>query len=121
MCNFTITAQAAPQILQAAHDANAESMFLRVTGRRADNGAVVHGMGFDELRTDDLQLESRGVRIVITPSQARMLDGAILDFVELSTGHKRFVFINPNDDGCTVRLGGCGYCAVQCRPAVACP
>lgn len=118
MFTFTLTPQAAAQIHVAAHDANAESMFLRVTGRRADNGAVVHGMGFDELRSNDLQMESYGIRIVITPSQAKLLDGATLDFVRLSTGDMRFVFVNPNDHGCTVRLGGCGHCDVRCRPGL---
>jgi iron-sulfur cluster assembly protein len=105
MSKFTLTPQAAARILAAAHNANAEGMFLRVTGRLDESGAVNHGMGFDELRPDDLQLETQGIRIVMTRSQEKLLDGVILDYVQLGTGHTRFVFVNPNDDGCVNSLG----------------
>lgn len=120
MCKFSLTPQAAPQVLAAAHNASAENMFLRVTGRRDECGAVIHGMGFDELRPGDLQMESQGVKVVITPAHAALLDGTVLDFVQLNTGGTRFVFVNPNDDGCATNLGGCGYCDVRCRPAISC-
>jgi Fe-S cluster assembly iron-binding protein IscA len=108
-------------ILTTAHSANAEGMFLRVTGRLDETGAILHGMGFDELRPDDLQIETQGVRIVMTRAQEKLLDGVILDYVQLGTGHMRFVFVNPNDDGCVNSLGSCGYCNVQCRPAISYP
>jgi iron-sulfur cluster assembly protein len=121
MSKFILTPQAAMHILATAHSANAEGMFLRVTGRLDETGAVLHGMGFDELRSDDLQIETQGVRIVMTRAQEKLLDGVILDYVKLGTGHTRFVFVNPNDDGCVNSLGSCGYCNVQCRPAISYP
>jgi iron-sulfur cluster assembly protein len=113
---FTLTAEAAEQVRAAAHHANCEGMFLRVTGRPGDAGAVLYGMGFDEAREDDVLLESEGVSIVMTPAHGPLLDGATLDFVKLNTGHGRFVFVNPNDFGCSHNLGSCGHCNVTCRP-----
>jgi iron-sulfur cluster assembly protein len=121
MCNFTLTAEAAKQVLAAALNSNAENMFLRVTGRPDVTGAVLHGMGFDELRAGDLQIESEGVRIVITSEQAPLLEGCVLDFVRLNTGQSLFVFVNPNDQGCTNSLGSCGFCDVKCRPPLTPP
>lgn len=117
MCRFHLTPQAAEQVRHAADHSNCEGMFLRVTGRPGDAGAVIYGMGFDALRQDDLRIESEGIAIVIAPEQAPLLDGATLDFTTLNTGHSRFVFVNPNDLGCATALGGCGECDVQCRPA----
>lgn len=94
-------------------------MFLRVTGRPGDAGAVVYGMGFDERRQRDLVLESEGISIIIAPEQAPLLHDATLDFTKLNTGHARFVFVNPNDLGCATALGGCGECTVPCRPMAA--
>lgn len=116
---FTLTPEAAEQVRVAAHHANCEGMFLRVTGRPGDAGSVIYGMGFDEARQDDLHMESEGIRIVMTAAHAPLLDGATLDFVSLNTGHGRFVFVNPNDFGCSHNLGSCGHCNVTCRPAPA--
>lgn len=116
-CNFTLTADAARQILTAAHNCNAENMFLRVSGRRDVTGAVLHGMGFDSTRANDLKIESKGIRIIITPEHVELLDGCVLDFVQLHTGQSHFVFSNPNDYGCINSLGSCGFCNVKCRPA----
>lgn len=115
MCKFTLTPQAAERIRSAAYDSNSEGMFLRITGRRGDAGSVIYGMGFDELREKDLLLESQGISIVITDSQALLLDGASLDFAKLNTGDSRFVFVNPNDFGCACNLGPCGHCDTRCR------
>lgn len=117
MYTFTLTPQAADQVRDSAHHSNCEGMFLRVTGRPGDAGSVIYGMGFDEHRNDDLVLESEGISIVIAPDQAPYLNGAVLDFARLNTGHSRFVFVNPNDLGCSTALGGCGHCEVPCRPA----
>jgi iron-sulfur cluster assembly protein len=116
MCKFTLTPEAARQIHAAAHDSNSEGMFLRITARPGDAGAVAYGMGFDEMREDDMVMESESVSIIISPDHAHLLDGAILDYANLNTGHARFVFVNPNDFGCAHRLGSCGHCDVTCRP-----
>jgi iron-sulfur cluster assembly protein len=116
MCKFTLTSQAARQVRAAAHDSSCEGMFLRITARPGDAGAVNYGMGFDELRDDDIITESEGVSIIISPGHMPLLDGAVLDFASLNTGHARFVFVNPNDFGCAHHLGSCGHCDVTCRP-----
>lgn len=117
MCIFTLTPEAAEQVRAAAHHSNCEGMFLRITGRPGDAGSVLYGMGFDEMREGDLQFESEGIRIVMMPEHASLLDGATLDYASLNTGHRRFVFVNPNDFGCSHHLGSCGHCNVTCRPA----
>jgi iron-sulfur cluster assembly protein len=121
MSIITLTPAAAAQIKDSATHANCDGMFLRVTGRPGDAESVIYGMGFDHLRDDDIKMESEGVTIIMTPPQIQFLVGATLDYVKLSTGHGRFVFVNPNDHGCLQNLGACGHCDVSCRPAMNAP
>lgn len=120
---ITVTNQAAEQILQAAVQSGAEGLPLRIAARRAEDGSIQYGMGFDEEKDDDLQIITSGITVLVSPGFRDLLDGATLDFVELNPGDPRFIFINPNDTGggsCGTSNeggggGGCGGCGGGCH------
>ena len=46
---------------------------------------------------DDVLIHTEGVDIVFKPVYKELLEGAIMDFVEIEEGNPSFIFINPND------------------------
>ncbi|MHB8621884.1 MAG: HesB/IscA family protein [Sulfuricaulis sp.] len=104
---ITITPQAAKQILQSAEATDSRDMHLRIAVRREQDGTFVYGMGFDAMGEDDALLASEGVNILVSNTSKDFLIGATLDFVEISPGEHRFIFVNPNDPAhATVSSGG---------------
>jgi iron-sulfur cluster assembly protein len=112
---ISLTAAAVLQILASAQQSDAEDLALRVAARRAPDGSLEYGLGFDETREGDLAIEQDGVRLLIgVPSQS-LLEGTTIDFVEYETGEPRFLFV-PADPatgaegcGCAARdRGSCG-------------
>jgi iron-sulfur cluster assembly protein len=93
---ITVTPQAAEQIARSAEQSGGGAC-LRLAARLDAKGAIEYGMGFDERAEGDAQLESAGVKLLISPGSAELLGGATLDYVELNPGEWRFIFINPND------------------------
>ena len=68
-----------------------------------------------ELLLEEFFLILEGVTVLISHYSQDLLNGAVLDFVELNPGEFNFIFINPTDseavpsaDGCAT--GGCGSC-----------
>lgn len=120
---ITVTAKAAEQIHQAAAQSEAEGMFLRIAAQRSMNGKIQYGMGFDEQSEDDVMVNSEGVTVIVSPEYMGLLNGTVVDFVELDPGDFRFIFINPNDTGdssCSTSSGGgggggCGGCGGGCH------
>lgn len=94
---FRITESAARQVLQAARQAGAEGMPLRLAARRQADGSIDYLMGFDEAKDDDIGFTSTGVEIVIAPECVPLLDRAVMDFVTLQGGDQQFIFLNPKD------------------------
>lgn len=92
-----ITPEAAAQVRKSAETSNAQSMALRIAVRREQDGSFVYGMGFDDEGADDTQFESEGISVLVSNSSKDLLAGATLDYVEISPGEHRFIFINPND------------------------
>ena len=89
---FSVTTSAANEIQGAAARSNAADMALRVAARQTADGSVEYGMGFDEPREGDMPLQVLGVNVVIAPSSQPMLDGIVLDFVEIEPGSFNFIF-----------------------------
>lgn len=118
-----VTAEAVVQIQNAATQAGAEGMALRVAAKRDFDGSIQYGMGFDDQAEDDLMIESDGLKVLVATQSQPLLSGAVLDFVELSPGNFQFVFINPNDtagSSCGSSNGGgggggCGGCGGGCH------
>jgi iron-sulfur cluster assembly protein len=120
---FKMTINAAVQIRQAAIDADAAGMALRVAARQESDGSVAYGMGFDDAQEgEEPALTMDGVTVLIAPPSRPLLEGTVLDFVELEPGEFSFIFIPPSaaascDSSGTGRSsaarrsgGGCGGC-----------
>jgi iron-sulfur cluster assembly protein len=112
---FKMTPAAAEQIRNAAEN-QSDCPTLRVAAKIDDDGEISYGMGFDEERENDLNLDCDGVPVLISPLSRDLLDEATLDFVELRPGEFQFVFINPKDGSCAGRdrASGCGSCGGGC-------
>lgn len=104
---LNLTPEAAARIRRSATESGAADSALRVAARRRDDGSVQYGIGFDEQREGDMPLELDGVRLLIgAPSQA-LLQGTLLDFVEVEPGRFDFVFTTDSAAAAPPR-GGCG-------------
>lgn len=90
-----ITAAAAEQIRVASNNPDVHGMVLRVAAYQEDDGSVNFGMGFDQEREADEQLIVNGIQLLIASSSTPYLQGVTLDFVEMSPGDMRFIFIPP--------------------------
>ena len=94
---ITITPQAAEQILKSAQDAENKEVYLRIAARLDDKGGIEYGMGFDDRAGDDTQVDTNGIKVLVSPGSVELLTGATLDYVEINPGEPRFIFINPKD------------------------
>lgn len=95
---ITVTEEAARQIRESARQGNAEGLPLRIAAQRQDNGSIHYAMGFaDDEHDEDLHFSSEGVEIIVSPISLTLLDNTIIDYVELDTGERNFIFRNPND------------------------
>ncbi|MDH3637869.1 MAG: iron-sulfur cluster assembly accessory protein [Gammaproteobacteria bacterium] len=92
-----LTRAAAEQIRVSGERDDVSGLVLRIAAQSAADGSLEYAMGFDELKDDDQFVDSRGVRIVVAPSSAEILDGMTVDFVEIEPGQTHFIFLNPND------------------------
>jgi len=94
---FEITPRAATQIVNAAQANQITEITLRVAAVRQEDAGIQYQMGFDEINDTDVHLNTEGIDIVFEPVYKELLNGAVLDFVELEPGDFRFIFLNPND------------------------
>jgi iron-sulfur cluster assembly protein len=92
-----LTKRAADQVNAAADESSMTHLALRVAAKRNDDGSFEYGMGFDEVHSDDTRIESEGVRVVVSKESKPLLEGAVVDFVELEEGKPQFIFLNPRD------------------------
>lgn len=111
---ITVTPEAARQILQTASQGGMENMALRLAARPGPSGALEYGMGFDDAQEEDLSFDCEGVQVVLEAQYGPLLKGTTIDYVELEPGQFHFIFMNPNDAGCSsasnggCSSGGCG-------------
>lgn len=94
---FQITKAAAAQIRSSARHGDADELALRIAAIRKPDGAIEYQMGFDEVGAEDVLLASRGVDVVFDGAYKALLNGTVLDYVEIEPGEFRFIFMNPND------------------------
>jgi iron-sulfur cluster assembly protein len=114
---FMLTSAAADQVRRYAAFSGTAEFALRVAARREADGSITYGMGFDnpgEGEAPALQFE--GVTVLIAPGSRGLLEGTVLDYVEMEPGEHRFIFIPDGDaqagSGCGT--GGCGSCGSGC-------
>ena len=90
---ISLTDAAARQILLAAEQAGMEEPLLRVAARYDDDAdRIEYGMGFDDRREQDEEIEWRGVIVLVSPTSRAQLEGTVLDYVEVEPTEFRFVF-----------------------------
>lgn len=94
---FKVTRAAAQQIRSDAREGDVEELALRVAATRESDQSISYKMGFDEINEGDTLINSRGVDILIRDPDKRLLNGTVLDYVELETDRFSFIFLNPND------------------------
>jgi iron-sulfur cluster assembly protein len=104
---LSLTTAAASQIRRAAAEAGGADWALRVAAKRERDGSITFGMGFDEPREGDMPLQVQGVNVVIAPPSQPMLDGIVLDFVELEPGQFNFIF-TPEAEAAEKPAKACG-------------
>jgi iron-sulfur cluster assembly protein len=68
-----------------------------VAAKRDVKDHIEYLMGFDEIEDEDVHINSQGVDIIFAPVYQELLQGTVMDFVEMSPGDFRFIFLNPND------------------------
>jgi len=79
------------------------SKTLRVFVESGGCSGFQYGMSFDAAKSDDVQLESEGVRMLLDPASLAYLDGSTIDFDDGLHG-KGFEIKNPN----ATSTCGCG-------------
>ncbi|MGF1613292.1 MAG: HesB/IscA family protein [Gammaproteobacteria bacterium] len=94
---FTLTPQAAIEVRRSVDAGDHSGFALRIAASRMPDGGIDYRMGFDEIGEHDTHITSEGIDIVIAKQDLALLNGAVMDFVEIEPGQFRFIFMNPND------------------------
>jgi iron-sulfur cluster insertion protein len=101
---ITLTASAADKVRSLIESEGDSELSLRVAVRPGGCSGFSYEMFFDsDIASDDIKQDVDGVRVVVDPSSAEMLTGAILDFKDGLQG-AGFAIENPNAQ----RSCGCG-------------
>ena len=103
---FTITETACRELLAAAERSQAADLALRVAARRGADGEIDYGMGFDEAREDDQPAQFGALTVLVGSPSKPLLDGTVLDYVEIEPGRYDFIFAPP--EAVAPQRGGCG-------------
>ena len=96
---ITITPAAAEQIQTSLNNDDNEELKLRIAAKRAADGSFEYAMGLViDLNEGDISTEISGIPLVVEEGNRPLLEGMVIDFVELEEGEpKSFIFLNPND------------------------
>lgn len=101
---ITVTDSAASKVKELLDQENDEALALRVAVRPGGCSGFSYEMFFDsELTSDDQTTEYGGVRVVVDPTSAQLLQGATLDYKD-GLQQAGFSIDNPNAQ----RTCGCG-------------
>jgi iron-sulfur cluster assembly accessory protein len=105
---ITITPKAGEQLHGVLKQQGGPNTGLRVFVQSTCGcGSVGYGMGLDEACATDSVYETGGVRVIVDPTSATLLEDATIDFVDQGLQQRGFVIHTPGDDrgpGC-----GCGH------------
>jgi iron-sulfur cluster assembly protein len=62
------------------------------------DGSFHYALGFDDnMHDNDQRYQSEGIDLVVATSSLELLNGTVIDYVELEPGNFEIIFINPND------------------------
>lgn len=111
---ITLTPAAAQQLHAAMEDADTQGdgLALRLAAKVDEQGAIEFGMGFDEQRQGDIAFDDKGVNMLVGEPSRELLQGTVLDYVEIEAGRHGFV-LRPEEEAqacapATPTTGGCG-------------
>ncbi|MEE9333132.1 MAG: iron-sulfur cluster assembly accessory protein [Granulosicoccaceae bacterium] len=94
---FKVTKAASAELKRNMEHHDFDDMPLRVAAQRIADGSIEYQMGFDEAGPGDTMVSSRGIDVVIAKDHQPIVNGTVLDYVELDEGGMHFIFKNPND------------------------
>lgn len=95
---ISVTPEAAKFIRDSAKQGNTQGMPLRIAAMRQPDGGIHYALGFDDTARDgDQTYRSEGVELVVAASSLELLNGTVIDYVELEPGRFEVIFVNPND------------------------
>jgi iron-sulfur cluster insertion protein len=101
---IALTDKAATKVSELITAEGDENLALRVAVRPGGCSGFSYDMFFDtEIADDDVKVEKDGVKVVVDPSSAMLLEGATLDYADGLT-QAGFSINNPNAQ----RTCGCG-------------
>ena len=101
---IALTDKAASKVAELITAEGDTALALRVAVRPGGCSGFSYDMFFDsEIADDDLSTEKDGVKVVVDPSSAMLLEGATLDYADGLT-QAGFSINNPNAQ----RTCGCG-------------
>ncbi len=92
-----LTPAAQEQIRSQITASGEENPHLRVAAKPDTRGSIEYAFGFDDPKDDDNVIEYEGFAVLVSPHSEDWLDGTTMDFVELESGEREFIFLNPND------------------------
>jgi iron-sulfur cluster assembly protein len=100
---IAVTEKAAGKVREIAQEMpEAEGKDLRIFIQGRGCSGYAYGFTFDEQKDEDTVVESSGLRVLVDPSSAPMLEGSTVDFVDDERG-RGFTVDNPNqpEDACS--------------------
>ena len=101
---ITLTEGAVAKVKELIAAEAEENLALRVAVRPGGCSGFSYEMFFDtDVASDDVTVEKAGVRVVVDPSSAQLLTGAVLDYKD-GLQQAGFSINNPNAQ----RTCGCG-------------
>ena len=101
---ITVTDTAAEKVKSLIEAEGEAGLALRVAVRPGGCSGFSYEMFFDsEVATDDIKVDHSGVTVVVDPSSAQLLEGAVLDYKD-GLQQAGFSISNPNAQ----RTCGCG-------------
>lgn len=95
---ISVTPEAAKFIRESAKQGNTQGLPLRIAAIRQQDGGIHYGLGFDDTARDgDQTYKSEGIDLVVAPASLELLNGTVIDYVELEPEKFDIIFVNPND------------------------
>ena len=96
---ITITTAAAEQIQASFSGEDSDELKLRLAAKKAADGSFEYAMGLViDVNDNDIATEVNGIPLVVEATNQPLLEGMVIDYVELESGQdKSFIFLNPND------------------------
>ena len=97
--------ESAAQHVKAMLSKRQQGIGLRLGTRKSGCSGYAYVVEYaDDVREDDLVVESNGIKVVVDAGSLGHLDGMTVDYVKTNALNAGFEFINPNaKDAC-----GCG-------------